>query len=116
MILRRLTEQLKQQNWTAIAIEFVLLVAGVFLGIQVANWNETRREHALEAEYIARLQRDFGAIDARLLDHVGVVWIEENVELGLVQVAVVFDAGGSFNPVGVVQQYAEIADAPDAGF
>lgn len=66
MILRRLTQSLKEQNWTAIAIEFVLLVLGVFLGIQVANWNEQRREHALEAEYIARLQRDFSAIDARL--------------------------------------------------
>jgi hypothetical protein len=66
MILRRLAQNLKEQNWTAISIEFVLLVLGVFLGIQVANWNETRREHALEAEYIARLQRDFDAIDARL--------------------------------------------------
>ena len=66
MILRRFAEALKQQNWSAVAIEFVLLVLGVFLGIQVANWNETRREHTLEAEYIARLQRDFGAIDARL--------------------------------------------------
>ena len=41
MILRRFSEALKQQNWAAIAIEFVLLVAGVFLGIQVANWNES---------------------------------------------------------------------------
>ena len=42
MILRRLSQSLKTQNWTAIWIEFVLLVAGVFLGIQVANWNEAR--------------------------------------------------------------------------
>ena len=66
MILRRLSQSLKQQNWTAIWIEFVLLVAGVFLGIQVANWNASRQEHALEKEYIARLQRDFTAIDERL--------------------------------------------------
>ena len=66
MILRHFAQNLKEQNWTAIVIEFVLLVLGVFLGIQVANWNETRREHALEAEYIARLQRDFRAIDERL--------------------------------------------------
>lgn len=42
MILRRLVENLNQQNWTAIAIEFVLLVLGVFLGIQVSNWNAER--------------------------------------------------------------------------
>ena len=68
MILRRFSQALKDQNWTTILVEFVLLVAGVFLGIQAANWNETRRERALEAEYIARLQRDFGAIDARRAD------------------------------------------------
>ena len=39
MILRRLAQSLKEQNWTAITIEFVLLVLGVFLGIQAANWN-----------------------------------------------------------------------------
>jgi hypothetical protein len=66
MIFRRLAQHLKDQNWTAIAIEFVLLVLGVFLGIQVANWNGARQERVLEAEYLSRLQRDFRAIDARL--------------------------------------------------
>ena len=42
MILRRLSQSLKEQNWTAMLIEFVLLVVGVFLGIQVSNWNEAR--------------------------------------------------------------------------
>lgn len=59
MILRRLSESLKQQNWTAIWIEFVLLVAGVFLGIQVSNWNEERRDQALAHEYLERLRDDF---------------------------------------------------------
>jgi len=42
VILRRLSQSLKEQNWTAILIEFVLLVVGVFLGIQASNWNEAR--------------------------------------------------------------------------
>lgn len=37
MILRRLSQSFREQNWMAIGIEFVLLVAGVFLGIQVSN-------------------------------------------------------------------------------
>lgn len=51
MILRRLTTGLqgvttsvRDQNWAAIAIEFVLVVLGVFLGIVAANWNEERLE------------------------------------------------------------------------
>jgi hypothetical protein len=42
MILRRLTENLRAQNWTAIAIEFLIVVVGVFIGTQVANWNQQR--------------------------------------------------------------------------
>lgn len=66
MILRRVSESLKEQNWTVISIEFVLLVTGVFLGIQVANWNAAQQDHKLEAEFIGRLSRDFELIDARL--------------------------------------------------
>lgn len=44
MILRRLKENLRAQNWTAIAIEFLIVVVGVFLGTQVANWNQERIE------------------------------------------------------------------------
>ena len=70
MILRRLSQSLKEQNWTAIVIEFVFLVAGVFLGIQVANWNATQQDHKREVEYIERLGRDFQKIDARLADNI----------------------------------------------
>ena len=44
MILRRLTANLRGQNWTAIAIEFLIVVVGVFIGTQVANWNQARLE------------------------------------------------------------------------
>ena len=69
MILRRLSQSLKEQNWTAIPIEFVLLVLGVFLGIQVSNWNEQRAENAKAQAYLARirgnLQSDLQSIDRR---------------------------------------------------
>ena len=58
MILRRFAQSLKEQNWAAIAIEFVLLVLGVFLGIQVANWNEDRLTRSKAAVFTARLEAD----------------------------------------------------------
>lgn len=58
MILRRLTNALKEQNWTTILIEFVLLVSGVFLGIQVSNWNQAQTDARLGQDYIKRLTRD----------------------------------------------------------
>jgi hypothetical protein len=42
MILRRLSANLRAQNWTAIGIEFVILVIGVFIAMQVSNWNHQR--------------------------------------------------------------------------
>ena len=63
MILRRLSKSLNEQNWTAIWIEFVLLVAGVFLGIQVANWNAARVDRI---EYEAALGRLGEEIDINL--------------------------------------------------
>lgn len=58
MILRRFADALRQQNWTAIAIEFALLVLGVFLGIQVANWNEQRETRRKAEVFTARLTED----------------------------------------------------------
>lgn len=52
---RRMTQALRGQNWTAIAVEFALLVTGVFLGIQVANWNDARRDHDRERAYLGQI-------------------------------------------------------------
>ncbi|XUU61248.1 hypothetical protein ACRAQ6_02960 [Erythrobacter sp. HA6-11] len=46
MILRRITQHVRDQNWAAIAIDFVIVVTGVFLGIQIGNWNAGRLEQA----------------------------------------------------------------------
>ena len=69
MILRRFSERLKQQDWVAVMIEFVLVVAGVFLGIQASNWNDQRKERSLEASYIARIAQDLRS-DASELDEI----------------------------------------------
>jgi hypothetical protein len=61
MISRRITEHLKQQHWTAIAIDLVIVVLGVFIGLQVNNWNEARTERARERTYLERLLVDFDA-------------------------------------------------------
>ncbi len=63
MILRRVIEHVREQNWTAIAIDFVIVVAGVFVGIQVANWNQGRADRA---EYEAALVRLGAEIDTNL--------------------------------------------------
>lgn len=60
MLLRRVIEHVKRQEWTAIAIDFVIVVVGVFIGIQVANWNESRVNYARATNYLERIQNDLG--------------------------------------------------------
>ena len=61
MIMRRLAQSLRDQNWSTITIEFVLLVIGVFLGIEAANWNARRVEDARAEAYLARLRGNLQA-------------------------------------------------------
>ena len=56
MILRRLTENLRVQNWTAITIEFLIVVIGVFIGTQVANWNQARVDQGETEQLLANLR------------------------------------------------------------
>ena len=75
MILRGLARNLREQNWTAILVEFVLLVAGVFLGIQAANWNEQRAEDAKAQAYLARIRINLQA-DATSIHRREVFWTQ----------------------------------------
>jgi hypothetical protein len=58
VILRRVIDHVRRQEWTAIWIDLVIVVVGVFIGIQVANWNESRLTRAKAAVFAARLKAD----------------------------------------------------------
>jgi hypothetical protein len=47
MLLRRITKDVTDQNWFAVFIDFLIVVVGVFIGIQVANWNDVRQQNDL---------------------------------------------------------------------
>jgi hypothetical protein len=61
MILRRIREHVAHHNWFAVAIDFVIVLAGVFLGLQASNWNQGRLERRQAREYRAMLIDDLGA-------------------------------------------------------
>jgi len=58
MILRRVIAHMKNQQWTAVFIEFVIVVIGIFVGMQVNNWNAERANRALEATHLQHLAKD----------------------------------------------------------
>ena len=63
MILRRIATALRKQDWFTVAVETLILVLGVFLGLQANNWNETRLEHAKERQILIGLSEDFARLE-----------------------------------------------------
>lgn len=58
MLLRSISQHVKDQNWFAVGIDFVIVVIGVFIGIQVANWNEARAEKDRIAAQLASFRNE----------------------------------------------------------
>ena len=61
MILRRLVTALREQSWLTLVLELVVVVVGIFLGLQVDSWNDARKDRVLEQQYLASLKADFQA-------------------------------------------------------
>lgn len=58
MIHHRVISDLRKQEWTLIAINFLMVVLGVFIGMQAQNWNADRQARAKAEVFGARLRDD----------------------------------------------------------
>lgn len=56
MIFRRTIANLRAQNWVAIGIELAIVIVGVFIGLQVSNWNQARIEQRATQRMIEELK------------------------------------------------------------
>ena len=61
MILHNLANAIRGQNWFTVLIELTVVVVGIFLGLQIDDWNERRKENSLERGYIERLEAEVDA-------------------------------------------------------
>jgi hypothetical protein len=77
MILARLAKSLRRQDWTTLAVEFVLVVAGVFVALQVDNWNQQRVAERKFRSELALLQAELREDRVPLADTIEV--IEDNL-------------------------------------
>lgn len=70
MLLRRVIDHVREQNWFAVGIDFVIVVVGVVIGIEVANWNQERQLAAQERSYLGQLRDEIlgnhGVVDLRM--------------------------------------------------
>lgn len=58
MILRRFAHHLKEQNWFAVILDFLVVVLGIFVGLQAENWYQFKQDRLLEQEYLVRIKSD----------------------------------------------------------
>lgn len=77
MLLRRITIYLKTQNWTAIVLEFIIVVVGVFVGLQAQEWSAEREDKQRLERIVAALKADMA--DARRVE----ASFQQDVDIGL---------------------------------
>ena len=58
MILRRFMNHVSEQNWFAVGLDVLVVITGIFLGMQVTEWNEGRKEQARSVEVMKRIGDD----------------------------------------------------------
>src|SRR5262245_24856077 len=57
-MLRRIIASLRRQDWTNVVIELLVVVLGVFLGVQASNWNAERETDIKAKDFSERLRSD----------------------------------------------------------
>lgn len=71
MILQKLADGIRQQNWFTVVLEILIVVIGIFIGLQVDGWSELRQDRRDEQQYLNRLHDEIlnaEKLSARLLD------------------------------------------------
>lgn len=64
MILRSITKHVRDQNWFAVLLEILIVVVGVFIGLQVQQWADEQARLKQEATYMQRLHNE--VVDLRI--------------------------------------------------
>ena len=58
MIFNRFSQAIPGQNWFTVVLEIFIVVIGIFLGLQVDDWNESRKDQQQELVYLGTLGGD----------------------------------------------------------
>ncbi|MEO1610450.1 MAG: hypothetical protein AAFR90_14185 [Pseudomonadota bacterium] len=61
MLLRRITKHVKDQNWFAVALDFVIVVLGILIAFRITEWNEARSDAIAEQALLERLHEEISA-------------------------------------------------------
>ncbi len=81
MILRKFMKHVRDQNWFAVTLDVIVVITGIFLGMQVTDWNEQHKE---EIERKIKMKQVILAINKDLIDFIEVTELfSEHISKGL---------------------------------
>jgi len=58
MILKRIADGIKNQDWFVVVVELLIVVVGIYIGLQVDDWNKEREAKEVTKTYYSRLIDD----------------------------------------------------------
>jgi len=58
MIFRRFSEHIRKQSWFAVGLDLIVVVVGIYIGLQADAWMSAKQDRDLEVEYLKRLVSD----------------------------------------------------------
>jgi hypothetical protein len=79
MLLRRITEHVKEQNWFAVVLDFIIVIVGILIAFQITNWNDERNTKVVELATIEQIEIEFTEIRAELVKQIEVreTWVND---------------------------------------
>jgi hypothetical protein len=66
MLLRRFLEHVRSENWLAVVLDLLVVIVGLFLGLQIDTWWEGQKDARLEVAYLLDIQEDLELNKSRL--------------------------------------------------
>lgn len=94
MIIQKLATAIRGQDWFQVLIEVLIVIVGIFLGLQVQAWYEDSAERDLEYEYLHRLHTESIESLNFTAENYETLLLPENfrqIENGIVEVLHVFE-------------------------
>ena len=67
MVIGRIRDKAAKHDWFGVVVELLIVIAGVFLGLQANNWNVARTERAEARQYRAQIVSSLRANEADML-------------------------------------------------
>lgn len=58
MILQKLASAIRRQDWFQVLIEVLIVIVGLYLGLQVTQWSDDRADRQRESDYLDQLHTE----------------------------------------------------------